>query len=121
MHEMAIAWQIVEHSLRIAAEHGAGRILEVHVEVGAMRSVVPEALEMAFQVCSEGTAAEGARLLVITVAPRARCNPCGREFEPECGLFVCPGCGQADVEILAGQEILLKGLECRSPQEAVGP
>ncbi len=121
MHEMAIASQIVEQSLRIAAEHGAGRILEVEIEVGAMRGVVPEALQMAFTVCSEGTAAEGARLHIATVAARARCKLCGREFEPQYGFFVCPACDRADVELLAGQDILLKGLECRSPQEADRP
>ena len=121
MHEMSIAVGLLESVLDAAADHGAGRIEEVELEVGAMRLVVPEALEMAWSIVSEGTAAAGARLNVREVAVKAKCRACGSVFSPEIGEFLCRRCGQADVDIVEGDDIILRSVVCQSREGASPP
>ncbi len=116
MHEMSIASELIRQVLAEADSHGATRVDEVVVEIGALRQVVPEALELAWQVISEGTAAEAATLKLTEVEPSARCRQCGRKFGAEIDSFLCPGCGQADVDIVAGNDIILKSLTCTCDQ-----
>ena len=79
-----------------------------------MRLVVPEALELAWQVACEGTPAAGAALTVTDVPPAARCCVCGRKVEPTIDNYLCPGCNEADVEICAGDDNVLKTVTCRT-------
>jgi hydrogenase nickel incorporation protein HypA/HybF len=115
---MAIATNLLEAVLSVAAENSAFTVDEVELEAGVMKLIVPEALELAWSVVTEGTAAQGALLKVTEVPMRARCRKCGLEFEPKIDNFLCSGCGQADVEIVAGDDIILKGVICRSDQGA---
>lgn len=117
MHEMSIALQIIDHALEAARRHDATRIEEVEVEVGAMRQVVPEALEFAFSVATEGTLAEGARLRVTQEKVLAACNLCQCTFAPDIDRsFACPQCQKADVRIIAGNDILLKTVVCHTDE-----
>lgn len=113
MHEMAIASEIVDCLLDIARRHNAIRIGEVEVEVGRMRQVVPEALEMAFSAAVVGTVAEGATLKLREIAVSAVCNDCGAAYSPDIDAsFMCPSCGQANPRITAGDDIVLRHITC---------
>lgn len=121
MHEMSIASELLRTVLAVAAENGAARVEEVEVQAGAMKLIVPEALELAWSVLAAGTPAEGARLKLTEVPIEAECRPCGRRFVAAVDGFACPGCGQADVEIVAGDDIILTSVVCRGPDQAEGP
>ena len=96
MHELSIAQALVSQVVAAAADHGAQSVSAVEVEVGAMQTIVPEALRAAFEVVSAATVAEGAELSITEVAIGAECRGCGRSFTPEIARYVCPGCGRAD-------------------------
>lgn len=110
MHEMAIATELIAGLERLAEEHGLDRLEEVVVAAGTLRGVVPEALDIAFTCAAEGTAAEGARLILERVPARASCRGCGGRFEPGVDDYRCPRCGEADVEILEGNDIILRSV-----------
>lgn len=116
MHEMTLANGILTQTLSAVASHGEVRIEEVLVEIGVLRQVVPEALELAWQAVSEQTLAQGALLSIVDIEPSAHCRPCGRVFVPAIDDFLCPGCGQADVDIVAGNDIILKTVTCEDVQ-----
>ncbi len=121
MHEMSIASGILRCAVEAARRHGAERIEELVVEIGPMKQVVPEALRTAFEVISEGTPAEGAAMTVIETGIKATCRDCGLAFEPTIDNFLCPRCKQADVEITAGNDIVLKSVSCEVRQGASSP
>lgn len=112
MHEMSIAVELMRQLEALAAEHNAAQVTELTVAAGAMRAIVPEALEIAFEAVAEGTCAAGATLHLEIVPPVARCRQCGSRYEPEPDSFVCGQCNQADVEIVQGNEILLTSVTC---------
>jgi Zn finger protein HypA/HybF involved in hydrogenase expression len=39
-------------------------------------------------------------------------------FEPAIDNYLCPNCGQADAEFLAGNDIILKSLVCEKEDPA---
>jgi hydrogenase nickel incorporation protein HypA/HybF len=107
MHEMAIATQLMQQLEQLAAEHDISRIESLTVRAGVMRGVVPEALELAFASIAEGTFAEGAEVVVDFEPAEARCRICGRQFEPAIDDYLCRHCGEADIELIAGNDIVL--------------
>jgi hydrogenase nickel incorporation protein HypA/HybF len=107
MHEMSIATELMRQLEALAAEHGAARITEVEVAAGELRGVVPEALELAWRGVCEGTVAAGASLKLTVTPAEARCRACGRTFRPEVDRYVCDDCNEADVDLLAGNDIVL--------------
>jgi hydrogenase nickel incorporation protein HypA/HybF len=111
MHEMSIAQSILEVVQQytkgndLAKDSNAPRVKSVHLKIGEMAGVVPESLRFCFEVASEGTAAQGAELLIDEVPIRCRCVSCNAEFSVERFLFLCPTCGTPDIEIISGNEL----------------
>lgn len=118
MHEMSIAVSLMEQLRPIADEQGATRIVQVELRCGVMQQVVPEALQLAFEAASAGTPAEGATLTIEEEDLVASCRSCGERFEAAIDDFSCPRCRLADVELVAGQDIVLKSVVCETEVKA---
>ena len=118
MHEMSIADGRLAAVLAAAKGCGARRVRRVELDVGQMRLVVPDAMAMAWRVITEGTIAAGSELFVVEVPMTARCKECGRQFAPRIDDYLCPACGRADVDILAGDDIILKSVVCDADNDA---
>ncbi|MCL5736264.1 MAG: hydrogenase maturation nickel metallochaperone HypA [Actinobacteria bacterium] len=108
MHEMSICRSMLGIVLARAKQHQVGRVLEVRIEVGALRGIVPEHLEHYFQFLRKGTVAEDATLVVDTVPGEAQCQQCRCRFVLDERGYVCPDCGGSDVEVVAGLELRVK-------------
>jgi hydrogenase nickel incorporation protein HypA/HybF len=111
MHELSIMQSALNMALEQARLAGAGRVHAIHLRVGALSGVVPDALEFAFEALAPGTAAEGAALAIENVPARFWCGSCSREFEAEDLFAECPGCHQASGDIRGGRELELASLE----------
>jgi hydrogenase nickel incorporation protein HypA/HybF len=108
VHELSIAESIVE---AIRERLGSERALRVHLEVGRLACVEPDALRFSFELCARGTSVEGAVLEIADVPALGRCRACGAErVELPGPLPLCP-CGSADVEILDGTRLLVRAVE----------
>ena len=121
MHEMPIAAAIVEQAVEAVAPHRATRIDTIEVEIGRMRQLVPEALQVAFAAVSQDTIAEGARLDITEIDMEAVCRRCEHRFRPEINLYLCPNCHEADVRIVAGNDMILKSITAQTPEEPSSP
>ncbi|MDT5154801.1 MAG: hydrogenase nickel incorporation protein HypA/HybF [Mycobacterium sp.] len=107
MHEMALTQSVVE----AVCEHAAGRrVHSVKVEVGALCAVVPNAMTFCFDLATQGTVADGARLDVDIRPGAARCRSCDANFELTDPILLCP-CGSADVEVVAGRDLKILSME----------
>ncbi|HWX88088.1 MAG TPA: hydrogenase maturation nickel metallochaperone HypA [Solirubrobacteraceae bacterium] len=108
MHELSVAEAIVD----VAARHAAGRrVVKVEVKVGHLRQVVPDSLDFAFGLVTQGTALDGAELVIAHVPAAGRCRECGAESAMEGFPLCCARCGGLDMEVLAGEELLVDALE----------
>ena len=107
MHELAITQAVVD---QINERLGNAKVARVALEIGRLSGVVCESVRFCFDVCTRGTALEGARLEIIQTAGRARCRRCEACFGVDDLLALC-GCGSADLELLAGQELKIREVE----------
>jgi len=110
VHELSVASALIEQVLDIADKNQLERVAEIEVEAGALRQIVPELMLTAFAEVSRGTRAEGATLTLREIKAEARCRQCQGAFTPLIDNFLCPSCEAADVDILQGDEIILKSV-----------
>ena len=107
MHEMAITQEIVEI---LRARAGERRVRRVVIEIGKLSAVEPEAVRFCFDLCAEGTPAEGAALEILEPPGRARCRACGGEVELERPFGRC-ACGSTDLDWISGEELKVREME----------
>lgn len=98
-----------------AEDAGAQRVTDITLSVGEMTEAIKDALEFAFEVLSEGTICQGARLHIVMVRPRSRCLECGTEYEHDRFHMHCPECESPFTELLAGREMKIDSIEVDLP------
>jgi hydrogenase nickel incorporation protein HypA/HybF len=108
MHELSIAQAVVD----VATRHAKGRrVLKVEVRVGHLRQVVPDSLDFAFALLTPGTALDGCALEITHVPAAGRCRSCGAHSALEDFPLRCGRCEGLDMEVTAGEELLVDALE----------
>ena len=104
---MSITQSIVD----AVADHAAGaRVISIRLTVGRLSGVVPDAMRFCFELITEGTPLQGARLDIDEPDGRAQCASCGEDFTVPDSIPLC-ACGSADVKLLAGRELMIASLE----------
>ncbi len=108
MHEMSITQEIVA----ICLQHAQGRrITAVHIEIGTLSGIVPEAVDFCFSACTTDTLAELATLAIRQIDAQARCLDCSTEHPVSRLYDPCPACGSYAVQITKGQEMRVVEIE----------
>lgn len=115
MHEMSIIAGVLDSVVPAAQEAGALRVLSITLRIGDMTEVVDEALDFAFEVLTEGTLCEGAKLNVVKVHPRSVCFDCGQEFDHDRFHRACPQCGSMTTQLCAGRDMEIESIEVDLP------
>ena len=111
MHEMALAEWIVG----VVFDAAAGQeVRRVRLQVGKLLMVVPDSLLFSFELLTDGTPAAGAALEIEDVLARWRCRPCGAESRTDLPPFQCQHCGAPDLEVVAGDELIVDAVELKS-------
>ena len=112
MHEVTVCDSLLDLAEQTARQHNARCIKSIKVRVGEISGVVPELLQHAFDECArERAITSGARLILNRVKARAVCKECGKQFEPDDLIFICPACGSPQTELLQGDELILDSIE----------
>jgi hydrogenase nickel incorporation protein HypA/HybF len=119
MHELSIAMSIVDAVLE-EAQQRAVRVSAVHLRLGALSSVVKDALLFSYEIACQGTLLEGSHLIVEDVPVVVFCPQCNeRRTLPSVQLFACPECGAPTGNIVQGKELEVFALEVEdSPTES---
>ncbi|MBA3542375.1 MAG: hydrogenase maturation nickel metallochaperone HypA [Deltaproteobacteria bacterium] len=111
MHEMAIVQDIID----TVTEACLGkRVRRVVLEIGALSSVVPDAIAACFEIATsaelEASPLTGARLEIIEIPGRGKCRACGAEVVMIDPLGEC-GCGGLELDWMAGTQLTIRELE----------
>ncbi len=107
MHELAITQSVVD---AVMARTGDRTVTTVRMRIGRLSGVVPDSMRFCFELVTEGTALEGARLEIDEPGGAAHCRSCGADFTLPDLVLLCR-CGSADVEVRAGRELLVSSVE----------
>ncbi len=117
MHELSIAYHLVEIADRAAVEAQVSRVLSVRVRLGALAGVVKEALLFAYDIAARGTRLDGSRLEIEDVPVIIFCPTCAAEHElPDIQAFRCPHCGTWSADVRQGRELEIVSLEAVDEQ-----
>src|SRR5262249_44437728 len=107
MHELAITESVVSG---VCERVNGSKVVRVVLQIGKLSGIVPDAIRFCFDVCASGTNLEGATLEIFEPSGRAKCRDCRADVQIEEILALCE-CGSANLEILSGQELLVKEVE----------
>jgi hydrogenase nickel incorporation protein HypA/HybF len=112
MHELSIAMSLVEMTCEELEKQADGRVEALHVRIGRLSGVVPNALISAFELAAEGTPIEGAGIVIEETPIRVMCPVCREERAIEdVQNFRCASCGAPASEVVGGRELELVALE----------
>jgi hydrogenase nickel incorporation protein HypA/HybF len=106
VHELAIAESVIDE---VARRTAGARVTEVHLEVGQLCGVVPDALRFCFDLAAEQTALEGCALVIEEPPGRAECRECGADFPLDKPLLLC-SCGSSAVTVVCGDQLLVRAV-----------
>ena len=117
MHEISIAESIVELAGAKAREQDARSIQVIKLRLGTFTTIVPDALQFAFEICRLGTLARDARLEIEIVPMVVRCVVCEASTQPVQDVcLICEECG-FPLEIVSGEELQIEYIEVDSDEE----
>ena len=112
MHELSIAASIVDAVTESAAAYKGARVKEVRLRVGALASVVEDSLQFCWEITTEGTPLEGAKLVVKMVPVVMHCAACGKDGElASLQSFRCPHCDEPCSDLRQGRELEIDSIE----------
>jgi hydrogenase nickel incorporation protein HypA/HybF len=111
MHEVALAQGLVDIVTDYAARDGFKRAKVVHLELGGLSNVLPEALVFGFESASRGTPAEGARLDFVHRPGTGWCTDCSAEVVVTARVSLCPKCNGTKWVVTGGEQMRVTELE----------
>jgi hydrogenase nickel incorporation protein HypA/HybF len=118
MHELSVCQALIGQVERVARENDARRVVSIVIAVGPLSGVEAGLLEHAYPIAAAGTVAEHARLEIEVVPVRVRCRKCGDESAAQPNRLLCASCGDWQVHVTAGEEMLLKRVEIEAAAAA---
>jgi hydrogenase nickel incorporation protein HypA/HybF len=112
MHELSLCAAIAGIVRDNAADRGVAQVV---VQVGYLRQVVPDSLELCWTMVTRGTDLEGSRLVIDHVPAVLGCAVCATRTEIDVPVLVCGTCGSRDVDLLSGQELQVRTIDILEP------
>lgn len=123
MHELSVAHAVVSTVIEaLPADPDAPRVLEVHVRIGMLSGVVPDALSYAYDVAAEGTPLADAALHIERTPVVIHCPGCDADVTlPGTTDFRCPSCGTPSGDVRGGRELEVVRVVLDDSSVAVAP
>jgi hydrogenase nickel incorporation protein HypA/HybF len=112
MHELSIAMSILDSLEEEVSQLGYGPVKAVHIRIGGLSGVVPDALRSAYELAAEQTPFASSKLVIEKVPIVIYCDTCGRDQPIESATwFCCPTCNTPSGQIVSGRELEITALE----------
>jgi hydrogenase nickel incorporation protein HypA/HybF len=111
MHELSVTDSLLKLAIQHATAAKAARVTELHLVVGQLSSIVDDSVQFYWDMISQGTICEGARLNFRRVAATMSCLDCNTIYTLNGELSACPQCQSERVTIKSGEEFYLDSIE----------
>lgn len=110
MHEVHLMGQVVKAVNQALREANGAKPSVVRLKVSALSHLLDHdqaQLQVAFDIASHGTTAEGAALDIVTVPVEAICRCCGMKSDVSRMDAACEACGSHDLAFVPGPEVVV--------------
>ena len=104
MHELSLAYEVIELAKREVIKNKVSAIFEMEIEVGDLSGVEADAFLSALEMIAKSTLLENTFFRINRVPASGRCSTCDLEFEMKERMATCPTCHRFPSEINGGQE-----------------
>lgn len=111
MHELSIALSILDELEEQVEKHAGASIDAVHLRIGVLSGVDPQALRFAYELACEGTPFACSHLEIESVPLLVFCPQCVSTRVADPQNIRCPRCLTTEQEILEGWELEVTALE----------
>jgi len=111
MHELAVCQGLLRQLEQLAEQHGASGVARIVLSIGPLSGVEPALLRQAFSIARQGTVARDASLEIETSSVVVECRSCGSSSEAASNRLLCGACGDWQVTVRKGSEMLLQQVE----------
>ncbi|MCX7747123.1 MAG: hydrogenase maturation nickel metallochaperone HypA [Clostridia bacterium] len=111
MHEYSITKGVLNTVIEEAQKAGAKKITEIRLVIGDLSTIIDESVQMYFDILSEGTLAEGAKLAFKRIAAEFKCKECGNIYNKPQSGYNCPECGGMGMPTGVGREFFIESIE----------
>ena len=113
MHELALGQAIVD---TIGRRSNGGAVRRVAVRIGHFRQVVPDSLQFAWEMLTEGSKLAGCRLDIDHVPAVVACRSCEARTTLDLPILMCEACESVDVELVSGEEFMIATIDVAEPE-----
>lgn len=112
MHELSIAYSLVETAQEAAQAANVQGVKTVNLRLGVLAGVVEEALQFGWEIATAETLLAGAQLVIERVPLVVYCPHCAQNVElPSTHYFRCPVCDTPTPQVVQGKELELVSME----------
>ena len=111
MHELSVTQSILEIALRHAKKSNAARIVNIHIVMGELSTMVDDSIQFYWDMIAEGTIAHGANLHFRRVPAELQCMACFTKYHPKEMELLCPNCGSVGAKVIAGEECSVEAID----------
>lgn len=115
MHEISIATHLINSIVELATQNNAKKVKEVSIEIGKLAIVDKEQLKFAIEFLANDTVCKGMKVEIKPLPIKIKCKnkhitTIDREveFSDIYKYLNCAECGNNEIEILQGKEILIR-------------
>jgi len=111
MHELSITESILEIALRHAEQAGAAQVTDIHLVIGQLATIVDDSVQFYWDMISQKTPAEHARLHFRRIPAELECQTCGQRYGLADTDLACPNCTSLSFHILTGEEFYMEAID----------
>lgn len=115
MHEFGVAAGLLE---AVEARASGRPVLDVRLRVGVLQRLDRDVFDQAFALVADGGVAAGASVEVVEISVVVRCRGCAAESTADELVTACAACGGHDLELIAGDDLVLESITVAEPTEA---
>ena len=117
MHELAITESLLRTVEEEAKRYKAISVDEIRITMGELNAFIPECIQEYFELMSEGTVAEHARLVFNILPAVLECCECNKKFKMEYNRLKCKYCNGINVSIISGKEFYIESLDIETDED----
>ena len=114
MHELSVTESVLEICNRYALQAEATKVTDIYLVIGRLLSIVDDSIQFYWDMISENTIAQGAKLHFKRVPVEIVCTACGHSYHPTSRELLCPKCASTRIKVKSGEEFYLEAIEVES-------
>ncbi len=111
MHELSIAYSIVEIAGEEARKAEAISVSGIELDIGLLAGVEFDAFDFAWPEAIKNTVLENADRKINKIPGKAKCGRCGHVFDMQDYFELCPQCGAYENEVISGKELKIRSID----------